>query len=641
MKKILSVIMMLAASLPAWADEKALSVGEVVITATRAEEDIDKISANVTVITQEEIKKSTATTVQDLLRSEDGLIIRDLFGTGTKSTVDMRGFVFGLNTVILIDGRRTNEIDLSAVDWNTIPLENIERIEVVRGSQSVLYGDNAMAGAINIITKKGFAGKPEFVADGRVESYSGHSEYATFRGGNDQIHTFFFLKHRQTSGYRENSDFTATDMSSRINFKVNDILSLDFAAGYHEDDQELPGGLTEKQFDHDRRQTFHPDDKVAYNQRYIDGKANFALGTWGDLEFGYSFNNRKYDSTLIFFGSPFNTTRSTDTIGLKTKLTVDTKVFGLRNLLVTGIDYYDITADNATTFGNANLTKKDTGVYFQDELFISDTLSLSLGYRYADAKFSSASDEQTFREDAFKLGATYNYAKGSKLFVSYSKGYRLPTTDELIDFFTGAVANLKPEKSDTYEVGVVHSFGKNLQTRLTLYKMNVKDELYFNPIAPPFGANENLEKTEHYGAEAAFTASPLDNLSVYGSFTYSNVKFKSGPFDGNYIHLVPQYSANFGADYRFQKAFLLALTAYWTGEKYLDSDFANKHEKMDAYWVVNSRLSYTYKSLTAYVGINNIFNEKYSEYGILGFGDIKNFYPAPERNFYGGLKIAL
>ncbi len=641
MMKILFVIIMLAAALPAWADEKALSIGEVVVTATRAEEDIDKISSNITVITQAEIKKSTATTVQDLLRSEDGLIIRDLYGTGSKSTVDMRGFVFGLNTVVLIDGRRINEIDLSSVDWNTIPLENIERIEVVRGSQSVLYGDNAMAGAINIITKKGFAGKPEFIADARAESYDGHSEYATFRGGNDQINAFFFLKHRQSSGYRQNSDFTATDMSARINFKPNDVFSLDFSAGYHKDDQGLPGGLTESQVNHDRRQSFHPNDNVAYNQRYVDTRANFTLGTWGDLEFGYSFNNRVYDSALIFFGSPFNTTRSTDTLGLKTKLTVDTKVFGLRNLLVTGIDHYDITADNATSFGNANITKKDTGVYFQDELFITDNLSLSLGYRYTDAKFHSISDEQTFREDAFKLGATYNYAKGSKVFVNYSKGYRLPTTDELIDFFTGTIVSLKPEKSDTYEVGVVHSFGKNLQTRLTLYKMNVKDELYFNPIAPPFGANENLEKTAHYGAEAGFTVSPVDNLSVSGAFTFSDSKFKAGPFDGNYIHLVPRYSASIGADYRFEKAFLLALSAHWTGKKYLDSDFDNIYDKMKAYTVVNSRLSYTYKSLTAYVGINNIFNEKYSEYAVLGFGGIKNFYPAPERNFYGGLRIAL
>src|SRR5512137_2965531 len=142
MKSLLFIIIMLAASLPAWADEKALSVGEVVITATRAEEEVEKISANVTVITQEKIKKSTATTVQDLLKNEDGIFISDLYGTGTKSSVDMRGFAYGTGTVVMIDSRRLNEVDTGSVDWNLIPLENVERIEIVHGTESVLYGDN-------------------------------------------------------------------------------------------------------------------------------------------------------------------------------------------------------------------------------------------------------------------------------------------------------------------------------------------------------------------------------------------------------------------------------------------------------------------------------------------------------------------
>jgi len=275
MKKFLLLIILLAASLPAWAEDTKLSLDEVVVTATRAEEETDKISSNVTVITQEEIRKSTATNVQDLLRTEAGIIVQDLYGTGTKSTVDMRGFARGLNTAILMDGRKLNEIDLSGVDWTTIPLENVERIEIVRGSESVLYGDNAMAGAINIITKKGYAAKPEIVLDARAESYSGHMALGTLTGGTDKIAYFLFLKHRQTSGYRENSDFTAADMSTRLTFKVTDYFTFDFAAGYHTDDQGLPGGLTESEVNDDRRQSTKPDDHVDNDQRYIDTKAEF------------------------------------------------------------------------------------------------------------------------------------------------------------------------------------------------------------------------------------------------------------------------------------------------------------------------------------------------------------------------------
>jgi len=653
MTQFLLVIVLLAVSLPAWAEDTAISLDEVVVTATRTEEEIDKISSNVTVITQEDIKKSTATTVQDLLRNEAGIIIRDLYGTGTKSTVDMRGFARGLNTAILMDGRKLNEIDLSGVDWTTIPLENIERIEIVRGSESVLYGDNAMAGAINIITKKGYVMKPEVMLDGRAESYSGHTGLGTLTGGTDKIGYFFLLKHRQTSGYRENSDFTAADMSTRLNFKVTDYLTFDFAAGYHTDDQGLPGGLTKSELNDDRRQSTKPDDHVDYNQRYIDTKANFALGTWGDLEFGYSYNDKQFDSDLFFFDASFNTRRDTATSGIKAKLTVDKQIAGFRNLLVTGVDYYNSHVDNRTSgFGSttySEISKNDTGLYIQDEFFISDKISLSLGYRYADTRFddtvsgfTKVSDEQKFTEDAFRVGATLNYANGSKIFVNYAKGYRLPTTDELFDF-TGIITDLKPEKSDTYEAGIVHAFGRRLQARITMYTMDVRDELFFNPTggAFGFGANENLDKTRHYGVETGFTAAVTDSVSVFGNFTYTDVKFKSGPYDGNHIQLVPQYSASFGGDYRFLKSFLLAANANWVGKKYLDNDVLNDFDKMESYIVVNAKLSYTYKSLTAYIGVNNIFDEEYSEYGIVGFSGIKNFYPAPERNFYGGLRVAL
>lgn len=644
MKKIVgAACMALLLVSQAWAAEGKISIDEIVVTATRADEEIYKISSNVTVITQDEIKKSTATTVQDLLRSEEGLIIRDLYGTGTKSTVDMRGFARGLNTVIMIDGRRQNEIDLSGVDWNAISLENVERIEVVRGSQSVLYGDNAMAGAINIITKKGYQQAPKLMLDARAESYRGQTESSSVTGGNDWVSYFIFTKYHDTDGYRANSHFKSNDVGTKLTFRLNDHLTFDVAAGYHNDKQGLPGGLTDSQLAADRKQASKPDDWVNNNQRYIDTKANFGLGTWGDLEIGYSYDNRKYDSTLVFFGTSYNTKRSTGTSGLRTKLTIDKKYGTMRNLLVAGIDYSDAAVANKTSFGDSDLSKTDTGIYLQDEFFISQQFSVSLGYRYADAKFQDkVIGTQKFRENAAKAGVTYNYADRSKLFINYAKGYRLPTTDEIFDF-SGIITTLRPERSDTYEAGVVHSFSKVLQARLTAYTMNIKDELFYNPTggAFGFGANENLSKTRHYGIESGITASVTDDISVFGNLGFSDAKFKTGPYDGNHIQLVPQYTASLGADYKFLKAFLLAANLTWSGKKYLDNDVLNTYDKMDSSVVVNAKLSYTYKNLTAYVGINNLFNEKFSEYGIVGFGGNKNFYPAPERNFYGGLRITL
>ncbi len=118
------------------AQEKEVTLEEVVITGTRDVQEIRKIPANVTVITKEEIERSTSQTVVDLMRNEVGVVARDFYGTGKTASVDVRGFgeTAPLNTLVLVDGRRVNEIDLSGVDWTQIPLDQVERIEIVRGS---------------------------------------------------------------------------------------------------------------------------------------------------------------------------------------------------------------------------------------------------------------------------------------------------------------------------------------------------------------------------------------------------------------------------------------------------------------------------------------------------------------------------
>ena len=132
-----------------WADE-------VVVTATRFKESYIDKPVNVTVITAEDIRQSAAKTVPDLLSEQAGIAIHDFFGNNAATTtVDLRGFgITGAqNTLILVDGRRVTDIDLSGVQWSAVPLAAIERIEIVRGSGAVLYGDGATAGVINIITK--------------------------------------------------------------------------------------------------------------------------------------------------------------------------------------------------------------------------------------------------------------------------------------------------------------------------------------------------------------------------------------------------------------------------------------------------------------------------------------------------------
>jgi iron complex outermembrane receptor protein len=636
-----------------------IKLEEVVVTATRNEAETEKLPSNITVISQEEISQSTARTVQDLLRNQDGLIVRDLYGTGTQSTVDIRGFGRGLDTAILIDGRKVNEIDLSGVDWNLIPLENVERIEIVRGGGSVLYGDNALAGVINIITKKGVTLTPVLELDVRLESYRGNSEHFSIRGATERLGYFLFMKHRDTEGYRDNSEFNAEDINAHVTATITDSFYLELRGGYHTDHQGLPGGLTRSELEADRRQTTEPHNGVDYEQYYYGAHVSLSLGQ-AEVEADYNFNSRQSDDMLAgdIAGTSYNsaTDRDTDTDEVKLKVTARQSVFNRKNVVVTGIDYYrsDVANKNVFEFFGASTTvtdlkKTETGLYIHDEFFLDDRWTLTAGYRYTKAEFedrvisdfSSDSGRQKFNESAVKAGLAFNYTEGAKVFAGYSKGFRLPTTDELFAF-DGTVVSLKGERSDTFEAGVVHPFSKNIDARFTAYLMNVEDELFLNPAVGFFGENQNIDRTRHQGVEVGFSAGLNESVSLNGNLTYTEATFESGIYKGKNIPLIPRYRANLGAEVSLLKTMALSIQCNWTGNRLLENDVENTKEKLPSYLTADVKLSYRYKKVTAYIGVNNVFNKKYSEFGAFGWssGNIK-FYPSPERHFYGGIRIVL
>lgn len=626
------------------ADEGKLRIGEVVVTALRAEEQVEKIPANVTVITEEDIRESTARTVQDLLEGEAGLIVRDLYGTGTKSAVDMRGFARGLNTAVLVDGRKVNAVDLSGVDWNLIPLENIERIEIVRGSGSVLYGDHATAGAINIITKKGVTARPEVEAEARVESYSGHSEHLSVGGSAGRLGYFLFGKYRETDGYRENSEFRAKDLKSTLTYDFTDNLFVELRGGWHEDHQGLPGGLTAAELSADRRQSVKPDDSTDFDRHFYGARVVYAPGR-EELEAEYNLNDREFDSTAVFFGTSFDTSRETETRDAKLKLSSRRDLLGHGNLLTAGFDYLGADVENTTSFMGSvtpsTIDKTERGYYVNEEFSITGAWVLNAGYRHTDAEYedvvggaSPGSGMQEFDENSYTAGVAYNYAPGSKVYASFTRGFRLPTTDELFSF-DGTIVDLRPERTDTYEAGAVHAVGEGSSVSLTVYSMEVEDELFFNQST---FTNENLDETLHKGLELGFKAGLTDYLSLDGSWSYTDATFESGPFSGKTIPLIPEHTASLGATVA-HAGLVLAVDANWVGERFLENDLDNASDGLDDYTVVDARLSYTYKTLTAFVGVNNVLDEEYNVYGVQGTTRTE-FYPAPERNYYGGVRLS-
>jgi len=636
---------------PVFAAEASLDT--IVVTATRTDENVEKLPSSVTVITEEDISDSTAATVQDILENVEGLIIRDLYGTGTKSTVDSRGFARGVNTVVLIDGRRINEIDLSGVDWNLIPLENVERIEIVRGSGSVLYGDNATSGVINIITKKGKTETPSIDIEGQMESFSGSEEHLSINGKSGKYDYYLFGKTRKTDGYRDNGEFSAKDLTGRIGITPTDLFYFDIEGGTHSDEQGLPGGLTEAELKADRKQTLKPLDEVDYDQYYYNAVAGFDFKDHYNLEFSYGFNNRAFDSSLFFFGSPYTTKRDTDRTELRAKFTARRDLAGRKNVLVAGADSYVSEVDNKSisSFGTtiSNVEKKETGYYMEDEYFLTPDLTLLAGFRRTVAKFEdtvvdtfsgTGSGEKTIKRNSSNLGLTYNHVPGGKVFVSYSNGFRLPTTDELFSF-DGAITLLEPEKAVTYEAGISHPLSKDTSASLTVYTMSVEDELFYNPASGFFGANENISRVKHKGAEAGIETNLTKEIKVSANGTYSKATIESGQFSGNDMPLVPKYGANLSGTASLTDELKLSLNANYVGNRFIENDLSNSQEKLDGRTTVDAKISYGVKNITVFVGVNNLFNKEYSDYAVVNTtGTVKNFYPAPERWYYAGLKAS-
>ena len=194
----------------------ARDLDTVVITATRFAEPESRLPANTSVITRDDIRNSPARDLPGILKSSAGVVVRALSGSlGIDSTIDIRGFgeSAGSNTLILLDGQRLNPIDLGSINWSAIPLDSVERIEILRGTGSVQYGDKATGGVVNIITDK--SGHPRFGATLVVGSYGTQTADLNAATGNATGYINAFAHYADTNGWRANNQADQLALSGR------------------------------------------------------------------------------------------------------------------------------------------------------------------------------------------------------------------------------------------------------------------------------------------------------------------------------------------------------------------------------------------------------------------------------------------
>jgi len=664
-------------------EDEPVKMGEVVVTATRDAQETRKTPANVTVITAEDIEKSGATSVVDVLDRLEGIQFRTYSGNASQAVIDMRGFggdnPFG-KTLVMLDGRRLNRTDMASINWLSMSVSSIDQIEIVRGPGSVLYGDAAVGGVINIITKKG-KGKPVFNAAALAGSYGLHDERVGVTGAADKWTYALTGENNFSFGYRERSKYSACGAGLDLGYAAHDLLNLNLGVSFNRVDYQLPGALTKEQMRQDRRQyqPAMPDFFMNANDNN-DGRDKYAnvnlglksfWGSFGQMEVNFLYGRKDVQSNMpswAFFN--FSDTRS-DTYGITPKYILEKNIWGFRNKVIVGLDYYsepyrkEFFSDRERTgkMSTADFTRTSLGYYIRDEFSILKNLILGAGYRFertsiagANSAFASPAgnfnNEKTYNAEAYEAGLTWLWGKKSKVFARYATVYRIPFLDEVASFNGFPSENpflltLEKEKGKSMEVGTEFYPLDNVKVGLTIYRIDMEDEIEFVLVDPILyqGENRNVGRSRHDGVEISVSYLWQKYLKVYGNLTYHKATFEAGQFNKKEMPMVPNRSMNAGLEIYLPHNITLKPEIRHVGDAYLSGDNDNNAEKLESYTLLNFYAYYKPKfgrlNLAVFAGVDNLTDTLYSSFGLdyAQYGMPNFYYPMPGRTFKGGVSF--
>jgi iron complex outermembrane receptor protein len=643
------------------ADETTIMMEEIVVTATRDAEEIQRIPASVTVITADDIEKTGAESVVDLLETLEGITFRSFSGNPSQASIDLRGFGdYGFaRTLVMLDGRRLNRPDMMSVNWLQIPIRNVERIEVVRGAGSVLYGDAAIAGLINIITKRG-EGKPEVNTSATVGSYGLHDEGFGISGSEGRLSYTFIGQNQGMSGYRDRSKFRSRSAAMNLDFDATDSVTLSGGVSCNRTNYEMPGYLSKEEMESDRKQAGNPDDDATNDYVNVDFQIASILGDVGEFDLALLYGRKEIDSNFTSWSTYAKW--NIDTLGISPKYIVDRKILGRDNKLLAGLDYYDEGLDRDGFSDrekyektiSAELERQSVGLYLRDEFNVFENLILTAGYRTERSKVRGRhttlatmtvdfDDEKIHRGEAYEAGLTLLFGKKSRAFAKYAKVYRYPLLDEQASYQGWGplfLADLDAEVGRSCEVGADIRPSENLKVGVTVYSIEMEDEIAYNPATY---RNENLDDTRHRGVEVALSYLFADSFKVYGNLTFQDAEFSKGENSGSEIPLVPTKMASGGVELSLPGGFLVRPEVRYVGSSYLGSDYDNSAEKLEAFTLWNLSLHYGQEfdsvEFKAFLGIENITDEKYSTLGYEGIAGWTpdSYYPQPGITVKGGV----
>lgn len=667
----------------------AVVMKEVVVTATRDAEEMRFVPANVTVINPEDIQEAGASDISTLLEMKANIHVKSYNGNRSQAFIDLRGF--GENgygkTLVLLDGRRMNRVDMSGINWQQIPLQMIEKIEVVRGPGNVLYGDAAVAGVINIITKKGYD------AQGinytlQAGEHGSHAEQFGLLGNNGRYSYSLNAEVQHDDGWRNRSTFDTKGAGLNLAVDVNDSSSVSVGGSFVKMEFEMPGALTREEMTINRTQIqparswFIPlwggytNSTPAHfaneaENEYINGNLLFEkdMDRFGEFELQLVYGRKELTTDMVsgWLPSQYNIL-TLDTVGFTPKYIFNSNPAGLANKIITGIDYYreTLTVDQFLDQARSQkawiseVEKESVGWYLHDEFTASNSLIISLGGRIESAAFEGdkvmllgggfgaafPATKKTHQQNAFDAGITWLPSERVKFYGKISTVFRYPFTDEQVNYYglnDGFNSGLEPESGRSVELGSHYSSTDNWGVGMTLFQIDMEDEITWDMVS---NKNINLDQTRHRGLELETNIKPNDQVDLEVMYAYHLAESTNGVYKGKELPMVPNQHASVQLDYRPVENLHVISGIVFVDGAYLGNDFDNSSDALDSYTVVNCKVEYLVKlhgnPVKLFAGVSNLFD---LEYETIGFENDPNnggapadtFYPAPGREFFGGI----
>lgn len=610
---------------------------DVVVSATKTPLPISQVTSAVEVIDGEEIQRKRIKTVIEALRLAQGVFAFSQGGPGTLANVRIRG-AETKHTLVAIDGVIVNSPTNGAFNFADLTTDNIERIEIVRGAQSMLYGADAVGGVISITTKKG-AGKPSASAFLEYGSFATLREGAQISGAKGSVDFSASLSRWDTSSFSAvNYKRGAAERDGYHNWQASGKLGVSLP---HEGRLELNLRWVNADNSIDSASSFGQFDvfgSEGTNRALIlSGLYSQRITPWWDQKLTLAQNNERQVS---FFGL----SRKNLQTGALTAVTPSSSDLEILNrrlewqhnfqvgkplLLTAGYQFREEQGDSKGFYSAAQpnrLLSAHSG-FAQAQLNVQDRLILTGGVR--QDSYNVFGDATTYRV----TGGFLVHETGTKLRSSYGTGFRAPTLNDL--FFTNSDnPNLRPEKSQSFDVGVDQALWQDrIQLSATYFWNHFRDLIVFqnaSPLCPPsatFGCPINVSQSRTQGWELGATVKLLANLEAKAQYTMtlnrdmiSGKRLPRRPLDMASVGLSyqPVPGARVNVDYRFVGA--------------RNDDAANTpSQRQGSFGVVNASGSYDFtEHWQAFGRIENLFNQDYEE--ILYFG-------APIRSVFGGVRF--